>query len=70
VTKQAPDPTPEEIQAACEEMQRGWSRKQEQKHLVAKPERWQLPVYNVMEISPAVAKLVETLDKMDHIKED
>ena len=70
MTKQTPDPTPEEIQAACEKIQRGWSRKQEQKHLVAKPEPWELPEYNVMEISPAMGKLVGALDKTDKMKED
>jgi hypothetical protein len=70
VTKHAPDPTPEEIRRQCEAIRAAWSRKQEQQRLAAKPEQWELPEYNVMEISPSMGKLVGALDKTDHMKED
>jgi hypothetical protein len=70
VSGKKPDPTPEEIKAECEKIQQEWTENQKRSRTVKGPDRWELPEYNVMEIMPAMGKLVDSLDKTDRMKED
>lgn len=67
----SPDPTPEEIKAECEKIQRGWNETQLRSRTVKGPDRWQLPVYNIRGISPGMGALIDELDEeVDMVKED
>jgi len=44
-------PTPEEIRERCKIIQDNWSKRQEQKRLVAYPTRWDVPDVSMGEIN-------------------